>query len=64
MFTVKQKTNLFHILFIFPLIFVSLYPDTIGRENSMYVHYTLLFMITVGSLYHIYRFGSHLDPMN
>lgn len=55
--TLKQKTNLFHILFIFPLIYVNLYPEILGdKDKALYLHHLLLFLVIVGTLYHIYRF--------
>ncbi len=54
--TLKQKANLFHLLFLFPLIYVNLYPETIEGIDKIYFHHLLLFMIIVGSLYHVYLF--------
>lgn len=54
--TLKQKANLFHILFLFPLIYVNLYPQVLGDIPNVYTHHLLLFMIIIGSLYHIYLF--------
>lgn len=52
--TVKQKINLFHVLFIFPLIFINLYPEILGQKRIL--RYLLLFMTTMGSFYHVYLF--------
>lgn len=54
--TLKQKANLFHILFVFPLIYINLYPETLKGMDPVYLHHLLLFMIIVGSLYHVYLF--------
>ncbi len=54
--TLRQKTDLFHILFIFPLIYVNLYPETLETMDPVYLHHLLLMIIIIGSFYHVYLF--------
>lgn len=54
--TLRQKLNLFHILFIFPLIYISIYPRILETVDPVYIHNLLLFMIIIGSFYHVYLF--------
>ena len=59
--TLEEKTNLCHIMFIVPLVYISVYPEIVRGMDTEYVRNVFLFMIMVGSLYHAYRFMTILD---
>lgn len=56
--TLEQKTNLCYIMFIVPLVYISVYPEVVRELGCDYVRNVFLFMIMAGSLYHVYRFMS------
>jgi hypothetical protein len=54
--TNQQKANLFHILVVFPLIYITVYPDTVASLDPDVLRKLVTFIMIAGTMYHIYKF--------
>ena len=54
--TYREKANLAHVLFLFPVIMLAIYPEMLKNTDPEYVKALGAFLILLGSVYHIYNF--------
>jgi hypothetical protein len=54
--TYRQKANLFHILALFPLIFLAVNDEYFKGVDRNVIKPILYFILAAGTLYHIYLF--------
>lgn len=54
--TYKQNANLFHILVIFPLIYITIHPEIVENMPIDVLRNLVTFIMIAGTMYHLYMF--------
>lgn len=55
--TLKQKKNLFHLLVLFPIIYLAVNPEAVKSLDNKQMRRIVMYIILFATLYHIYLFA-------
>lgn len=54
--TYRERANLAHVLFMFPILYLSIYPEILKGVDPETIKMAGVVLILLGSIYHTYHF--------